>query len=646
MGPIKRIKTFFNNIRALSISDIDSFLEHGYLLPTSSGASVSPETAVTLSAVYNAIYLISSSLASLPLKVYRKTPGGKVEFTSTPVYGILHDAPNSYTSAMVFFEAMMWDLLAMGNCYAVIERDRFGRPIGLHKLDAKRIEIYFVNGKKLYVYKENNVEKKYKQSEIFHVPGPGYNGIAGKSVIALARESIGLGLSYQEYNSKNVGRGATLSGVLEHPDKLGEKALSHLKESFANQYEGLENAGKTLILEEGMKYNPISQSNKDLQFIESRTFQIDEIARWFNIPPHKLKELSRATFSNIEQQQIEFVQDTIRPWAVRIEQEAKRQLIAEQDAFAEFTLDGLLRGDTKSRMEALHIMRTDGIISANEWREKENFNKIQDGYGEEYLVPLNMIPASQLGQTIEPPGNTEERSLKISNRSFKAMSKRKKIARDYIPRFMNTAQKLIDKDSDLLERSRKNLEKGYDLFEREIKAYYDNNESEYINAYVDIYRDFGRDLRYPIIEEINRGQGDENYYNQQIDRFGNTAAVRHITASRGQLLSCTTQEELDDLQISWDNRAGRIATRETVDGESGLATVMFFAFGLSAMWVTTGDSCPYCNSLDGKIISRGQYFAKQGDEMNPDGAERPLRFNNNVSHPGAHPGCDCTVVSV
>jgi HK97 family phage portal protein len=236
-----------------------------------------------------------------------------------------------------------------------------------------------------------------EQDDVLHIKGLSANGLIGLDNIEKGREPIGLALALQEFAARFFGNGANISGVLEHPGNLSKEAAERLKASWEKTYAGNSNSLKTAILEEGMKYTKMGASPEEAQALESRRFQVLEVSRIFGVPPHMIGDLERATFSNIEHQGIEFTTYCIQPWATLIEQRISKQLLNVEERrfyFAQFSLEALMRGDYKSRQEALHILRNDGVISANEWRALENMNPIDGDEGTAYLVNGNMIPVA------------------------------------------------------------------------------------------------------------------------------------------------------------------------------------------------------------------------------------------------------------
>lgn len=243
----------------------------------------------------------------------------------------------------------------------------------------------------------NGIKKSFDHSQIIHVPGMSFDGLNGRSIISWMAESIGLGIAIEEFGASFYGDGALPAGVLEHPGKLDDSAVTRIKEGWKQQYGGLSNAQSIAVLREGMKFNALSVNPVDAQALEAKRFQVSDVARGFRVPLMMLQyDTNVTTFASAEQFMLQFRQFTIQPWAVRIEQELNRKVFSAQEQktyFAEFNLDGLLRGDFKTRQEGLKTMRQNGIINADEWREFENMNPLPDGVGKVYLNPLNMAPA-------------------------------------------------------------------------------------------------------------------------------------------------------------------------------------------------------------------------------------------------------------
>lgn len=381
---------------------------------TRSGTTMGPVDAMSISAYFCGVNLITGWMASCKCILYeRLDERSKRRLKADPLYTVIHDRFNSRMSAYHGWRTLVGHLINWGNAYALKLRDRYrGAVVGLEILHPYTVTPYRMKGSRELIYDvvdDFGNTRTYTREDVFHIPGPGFNGLTGFSVLTLARESLGLTAAMEQYGQQYFGQGIHAGGFLERPPEApklqSEEARKRLTQGIAEQYAGLGNQMKLILLEEGTKFNSNTLPLEDAQFLGSRTFQIQEVARWLNLPPHKLKELSRATFSNIEHQQIENMQDCLHPWAALIENEIGLQLIIPENRdvqFAEFLLETLLRGDTVAQNNALAVERQWGIISANEWRAIKNMNPQDGEQGEKYLVPSNYTVAERLGETDFP----------------------------------------------------------------------------------------------------------------------------------------------------------------------------------------------------------------------------------------------------
>lgn len=380
---------------------------------TTSGKSVNEMTALQTTAVYACVRILAEAIASLPLHVYRYTETGKEKYITHNLYYLLHDEPNPDMTSFVFRETLMSHLLIWGNAYAQILRDGRGQVIGLYpllpdKMSVKRDEL----GQLYYVYQRQDEDNPHlkdkgnillKQSEVLHIPGLGFDGLIGYSPIAMAKNAVGMTIATEEYGASFFANGANPGGVLEHPGIL--KDPQKIRESWNQVYQGTRNAHKVAVLEEGMSYKQIGIPPNEAQFLETRKFQINEIARLYRIPPHMVGDLEKSSFSNIEQQSLEFVKYTLDPWVVRIEQALQKALLLPDEkskVFIKFNVDGLLRGDYQSRMSGYAIGRQNGWLSANDIRELEDLNPLSEEEGGNlYLINGNMTKLEDAGGFIK-----------------------------------------------------------------------------------------------------------------------------------------------------------------------------------------------------------------------------------------------------
>jgi HK97 family phage portal protein len=373
--------------------------------------TVNEDTALTLSAVWNAITLISGTIGSLPLVLYKRTPEGHREvMRDHPLYRILHDEPNPEMSSMDFRETLQGHVLTWGNAFAEITRNGAGQVAALYPIFPSRVSLQR-DGAGRIVYAVTSPDMmtttRVEARNMLHIKGWSPDGLWGYSVIGKAAESLGYTVGSERYGSALFTNATIHGGLVKHPGRLSEQAHARLLHDLEARHKGGANAFKLAILEEGMSWDRMGIPPVDAQFLESRTFQILEICRWFNLQPHKLKELTHATFTNIEHQSQEFVQDTLLPWLRKWEQEILRKLIAPLERtiqYAEHNVDGLLRGDTESRYRAYATARNWGWMNANTICQKENLPLPPEEQGLAYIVPANMVPAAMLGQTPpEPP---------------------------------------------------------------------------------------------------------------------------------------------------------------------------------------------------------------------------------------------------
>ncbi len=369
-----------------------------------SGKSVNPQSSIQVSAVYACVRVIAEAVASLPLGVYEETDKGTRKATDHPMYRMLHDEPNPEMTSFVMREAMLTHLLLWGNSYSQIIRTGRNKIIGLYPLLPDHMDVdRDSKGNLMYTYSDRDGNQiKLAPEDVLHIPGLSFDGIVGYSPIALERNAIGLGIAAEEYGSRFFQNGARPSGILTHPNTVKDPA--RLRASWNAAYGGSSNGSKVAILEENMHFTPISMPNNEAQFLETRRFQVEEICRIFKVPPHLIGCLERSTFNNIEHQSIDFAVHTIRPWLVRIEQAMNRALFSEQEKghfYVQFNIDGLMRGDYKSRMEGYAIGRQNGWFSANDIRALENMNPIPaDEGGDTYLINGNMVPIALAGINI------------------------------------------------------------------------------------------------------------------------------------------------------------------------------------------------------------------------------------------------------
>lgn len=639
------------------------------------GTNVNPETALTLSAVWAAVNFLAGTIASLPLHLYRHTGDGKEKATTNPLYNVLHSQANPLMISYNARETVMVNLLMSGNSYSEIVHDRAGKVTAYWPIQSNRVTPEFKGGSVVYeIQLPGGGKVVLPKSRVLHIPGLGFNGLVGKSVIEVARESLGLNLAMEEYGARFFSNDATPGGVLEHPGKLDDAAFDRLGASWARANQGLKQAHKIAILEEGMKFHETSISPEDSQFLQSRQHSISEVARWFNLPPHVLKDLTKSSFSNIERQSIELVVYTLRPWLVRLEQSYNSSLITKDNRsklFTEHSIQGLLRGDAAARSEYYGKMFNIGAMSINNIRQLENLNDIEGGG--KHFVPLNMIPLEQAGQVpVEPipdtgtPETKSDESVKKKAvfklpeaRSEKAiLSDMKALQNEFLKPIEKAARKLIEYEvSHVRAAINQHLTRSVDSFEKWLEDFYigmttevDTHLGPVYKKYLERVRKQGCDIlklnidSFPALKKWKR-----EYIKGYVER--------HIGSSSGQILEILKNTPIEDFGVvlgkrldEWmEKRPGKISRDQVVRASNATLREAYKAAGVKKMqWVTQGSkSCDFCNSLNGKVVSivANEDFIEHGEVLKgKTGAGRRLKIYGPKAHPPIHQACVCAII--
>ncbi len=427
---------------------------------TDSGAKVTAKTALGLSTYFACLRNISEDIGKLPLKVYRKDGRTKAEATDHPVYRLLHDEPNREMSAMAWRETVTHHAMGWGMGVSEIERDGAGRIIAFWPIHPSRIKLVRDEQRRLLYEirtQDAGVETTYLPPEdVLHIHGLGGKGTTGYPLSVLAAQTIGLGLQTEKFAARFFGNGIVLSGYLKHPGKLGKEAKEHIKRMWRTEYGGAEKSHDIAVLAEDMEWQQMGIPPEQAQFLQSRQFSVEDIARWFRMPPHKVQQLLRSTFKNIESQAIEYVVDTLLPWAKRWEQELKRKCFRDEtDLIAKHEFKGLLRGDDQKRAAFYRTMWFVGAMSQDDIRECEDMNPIEGGHGGTYYVPSNVTPSeiaakgqvnSAKGQQRRPaPDNMPAAHLPLFEDALnRVLTKEVRATRRAAERFENNAEGLAD----------------------------------------------------------------------------------------------------------------------------------------------------------------------------------------------------------
>ncbi len=652
---------------------------------SSSGVLVNADSAMTVSAVYACVRVLAETVATLPLFIYqRTTDGGKSKESRHPLYGLLHDAPNDWQTSVEWREMMMGHLALRGNAYSYLDFAGNGYPLRLIPLHPDKVRPFW-DGPNLDIIRYEITDNAghfavYPMERILHLRGLSSDGLMGISPIGVARESIGLAKATEEYGARLFSSYGRPGGILTHPAKLTPEAAKRLRDSWQASHAGLPSAHKVAVLEEGMSWHQVSMNAEDAQFLQTRQYQITEIARLFRIPPHMIGDLSRATFSNVEQQSLEFVTHTIRPWLVRWEQALSRSLLPKADHdrgyFIEFLVDGLLRGDIASRYQAYSIGRNNGWLSANDIRRLENMNPLPDRQGDLYLVPLNMVPAETLtgSSQMNPPvpdqamqpepaeakkenipdAHPAERSRPEESRNLPGVTIRRKLKENYRRLFEDGASRILKREIAMLKDGIRRTLRHRDAGDLSgfVTSFYADFAQKATATMLPIILTYGKQVTDAALEEIGSG-------NRPIDRFESFArsyadafGVRYSALNRAQLLRAIDSfgEEDGDLEEFLlgklsdrePSKAKSVASRETVQAGGAFARFAWAIAGVSGLtWVTNGDACPICRELDGVRIGIKESFIPKGGSLAFGEDEEPVDFQNGIQHPALHRGCEC-----
>lgn len=638
--------------------------------PSKSGVEVTPDSALAHSAVFACVKVLSETLASVPLVVWRKRSNGrgKDRATDHPLYRLLHRQPNGEQTSFGFREVMMAHLALRGNALAFKDTTKGGTIRGLWPLRPDRVTKERRNGVVLYHWQPyGGTRDTFTADEVVHIAGPG-DGFWGVSPITLARETVGLGLAAEEFGARLFSNGASPRGVFKHPAKLSEEAYKRLKASLDIEHQGLSNANKRLLLEEGMEWQQVGIAPDDAQFLETRKFQVNEVARWYRVPPHMIGDLERATFSNVEHQSQGFVQFTMLPWFVRWEQVLEKDCLAESERDRieiGFVVQGLMRGDFASRMQGYAVGRQWGWLSADDVRELEDMNPLPDGQGEVYLQPLNMVPAGTEPEPVvedAPPGpepekpseSDDERSIELRRgKRHGGAVMRRRLGRSFVRVFEDAATRLVNREqNEIIGQAKKWLgQRDVQAFSAWLEEFYAHEVPEIIRrTMTPAFTAYADAVAASALDDVAADAALPDTLPAFVSSLIRAFIARHSAQSRN-VVRITLDKSADDpipaLEAQFEawrsERPAQIARRETVKSGNAVAAWAFAGLGVVRMrWVAFGENCPICDRYDGRTVEVGHAFAREGETVEGEGFN-PLVVQTDVSHPPLHDGCDCGI---
>jgi HK97 family phage portal protein len=626
---------------------------------TASGRSVTPGESLQLVAVFACVSLIAETIGTLPLIVYRNLPNnGRERDPQHPMYPVLHTRPNPEMTSVEYREAMVGHLALRGNAYSQKLPLRNG-GWELWPLRPDRMTV-FRDGRHLrYLYTlPSGEQRKLAPSEVMHIRGMSSDGLIGYSRVTLAREAIGVGLALEEYSARLFSNGAQPGGVLQTPGALSAPAYERLKSSWEAAHQGLDNAHRVAILEEGVEFKSVSLSAVDAQFLEQRRYSRSEIATLFRVPPHMIGDVERSTSwgTGIEQQGIGFVTHTLRPYLVRIEQRIGLDLMPEPTHFAEFLVDGLLRGDLKTRMESYALMRMWGLRSANDIARLENWTPIPaDQGGDTLLVPMNMTPARQIGE--EPPRRGDgERAVRTETRAgVGGAASRLALAERYARLFTDAIGRIVAREvNDVQQAADRHLNRrNAESFLTWLADYYERLGPIAARTLLPVMLTYGDEVLADAAAEIGSDDSLAEEFQAFISAYARDFGEHHAGQSRTIIEQdlVRASERGDDALLAvtallgrWSaGRAEQVAGIETVRLSGALTLGRWERGGITRVrWVRQGSrSCPFCTRLNGQVVGILQAFADAGSEVEGDDETPPLKVQRKTTHPPIHGACKC-----
>jgi len=677
------------------------------------GKVVNQETAKTISGVWSAVTTIAGSLGSLPIRVvqFRADGRSRDQVFNHPLHHLLNVSPSSGISAVSMKEAAQAQLLLGGTTVMDMPRNRAGQIEALHLLRQDRYEV--VARQVTNTQLEPRIilrpaiageqPRALMPGQALRICGVGGDGITGWSVIRYARETMGHAIAQEEYGARFFNNDATPRGVLEHPGELSKEAKSSLREHWNGLYGGSSNAHRVAVLEEGMEFKPVQLNAEDTQFIEGRKFTLRDVARWFNIQPHKIGDMADAKWANIDAQNLEYLQDTLMHWLVRWVQALAGQALndVERDELRlgfEFDFRQLLRGDVAARSEYFQKRFLTASITPNEIRMEEGENPMPGGdelYVQSQFVPVSMVEemvASQVASNNRPPppppgageddgddgegeddGDGDGETLNIQGhlekarrrvaREDRAFQDRVNLREDFMEDFVDRGErqvrgelrevgKLVDQhlDGDFVDAP---------AFREALEVYYREDFPDFASG---IWRPGFRAYAGAVlpqavdeVEELEDGVPDAEELADFVDGYTDTAVNGMAAGARRRLQALSERDEpLTEVQTQLEqwkgedegvsSRAERIASRHVNEENQAVSAFVWAAMGVSFLVArTVGDSCPYCNAIDGTRVAPGSAFFDVGDTLQPEGVDQALTFSSRKGHPPFHQGCDCVI---
>ena len=644
MSFLKRL--FGKEDRTMTLRDRDGW-ENILGSPTSSGVNVTPARAMAVPAALSAIRLLSESVASLPLVLYRKDRDeGRERAADHPLHRLLHGSPNDRQTAFQFREAIMLGLLCHGNGYALIDWQENGQPSALWPIEANRVSIDqdVHTGKITYKVNTGTGQQQLSPDQILHIPGLCFDGLRGYSIIYAAREALGSAISELAHGATYFKNAAMPSGVLVHPGKLSEPAASSLKKTWNTAYGNPGQAHRTALLEEGLKFEPVTLNNRDSQWLESRAFSVKEVARIFRVPPHLLGDLERASYSSIEAQNLEYLTYTLRPWLSRIEQAINLKLLTpkeQKSLYAEFLTNDLLRADSKTRFDSYEVALRSGWLNINEVRRMENLPGV-DG-GDTHFFQLNTAPLEAVKDPPEPAQEaTREAKKEIEYRSTSRDKNRAKIE-------AAVRELLQEEQGAILAQIGDNATE--DQIREVLQQYYEDRPPAVKEKMKPLFAGMAARLQQAAAAKARAAAWTQEELAPFVDDYADNFSRKHAGIGLAMAYVAASALEpktalLETFEAALDTRPAKAAHLESTALAAETELETYKRAGVTKLiWRAEPDACDFCSQLNGKVVGIGEAFVQAGEEIpGPGGQAAGLTARSPRISPPLHLGCQCEIL--
>jgi HK97 family phage portal protein len=656
----------------------DDFWYRAIVPNVKSGVAVDAVSALSLSAVYACIRILSDTMGVLPVRLYEKdSDDNRTRRSDMKIAQLFEKLPNPEMSAFRWKQISQGHLCGWGNSFSYVERDGANRVVALWPLRPDRMTVRrgADNSTLTYEYNGNRGKVTLSEDQVFHIAGFGYDGMTGYSPIRLAQESIGIGLAAEEFGARFYGNGTHMGAVVKHPKRLTPDAQKKLQTSMTAGYAGLGNSHKLLVLDEGMDIAKIGIPPEEAQFLQTRKFQVNEICRWYRVPPHMVADLERSTFNNIEHMGLEFAIYTMLPWVTLHAQEMTRYFLSpaqQLNMYFEYDLNALLKGDFKTRSEGYATALSNGWLNRDEVRKMENLNPMPGEGGKIYTVQLAMTNIEHVVNPPEPmapagPANSDDddddnnddgggdnddagkaRRIALVKRSSPA--ERDRIIKAYVPLFRRAGLEVVRKESLAVRKAAEQnslKRQGDSDFTRWLEDFY-KGLPEYIRAHLGpVFDSFATQIEAAAAIEIGVDPESTPGFRAWVGKYIDQYIERHVGESKRQILATMEKQGVAGIgsrMAEWEeDRPQKITDKETVRMSSGVSRLVWFSAGLGAIWATRSDACEFCRQLAGTKITKGQSFVVPGDAI-PSTVGADMAIRRPKGHPPLHGGCHCYII--